>query len=220
MAEADANTVPVSNTVIEFELPNLPGKHSFDCATIPADARLQLLKDRVKGYIANRVNAAEQRAKKDPVEAAWAAYEAANDADPLQSVVAKPTAERPVADLSSALDRAFEALAKGEIRQQSKDGPKARERKDPLVAMVTKIVVGEVYNSRHAADPKYTYPMATKEVGTDGIAYLNAMIETKVAAGVDRTALEKMRDERYIKPAQLALGITTNAKTKDLPSIL
>ena len=210
-----------AGTVISFELPNLPGTHTFDCATIPAEARLDLLKGATRSYIANRVNAAFQRHQKDEDVKAWAAYDEAVKADPLQSAVAMPTTERPAApDLAGALARALEDLTKGEIRRQGKGEPKARVRKDPLVALVTKAVVKDVYESDKATDPKASYLSAQKKVGPDGIAYLNALIEAKVAAGVDRAALEKMREEKYIKPAKLMLGITENKAIKELPSIL
>lgn len=209
-----------ANTVAVFTLPNLEGERSFDCATIPADTRLDLLKNAVRGYIANRVNAAQQRHQKDEAVIAWNAYDEAVKADPLQTAVAKPEGERPgPADLEDAYKRAIDALTTGDIRKQSGE-PKARTRKDPLIATVTEIVVREVFDSKKAADPKYTFLAAKKEVGTDGIAYLNAIIEAKVAQGVDRTALEKMRDTKYINPAKVMLGLTENKATKELPSIL
>lgn len=220
----DTATAPVTadaGTTISFELPNLPGSHTFDCATIPGEARLDLLKGAVRSYIANRVNAAFQRHQKDEDVKSWAAYDEAVKADPLQSAVPMPTTERPAApDLSGALARAIEDLTKGEIRRQGKGEPKARARKDPLVALVTKAVVKDVYESKKASDPKYSYLAAQKEVGPDGVAYLNSLIEAKVAAGVSRTDLEKMREEKYMKPAKLMLGITENKAIKELPSIL
>lgn len=220
-AQAPAVAGETPNTTITFELPNLPGSHSFDCATIPGETRLDLLKGAVRSYIANRVNATFQRHQKQDEVKAWAAYDEAVKADPLQTAVAKPEGERPAApDLAGSLAAALEALTKGEIRKQGTGERKPRERKDPLIAMVTKAVVKDVYESKRAADPKYTYLMAQKEVGPDGVAYLNTIIDQKVAAGVDRTALEKMRETKYMNPARLMLGITENKAIKDLPSIL
>lgn len=210
-----------SSTVIKFELPSLPGEHSFDCATIPAGTRLDFLKTATRNYIANRVNAVVQRHAKDEDVKAWTAYDEACKADPLQSAVAKPTNERPAApDLAAALARAMEDLTKGDVRKQGKGPKKERARKDPLVVFVTKAVVKDVYEASHAADAKFTYPMAVKEVGADGIAYLNTLIEKKAAEGTDRALLEKMRDEKYIKPAKIMLGITENKAIKDLPNLL
>ena len=209
------------SSVLVFELPNIEGKHSFDCAEIPAEIRVELLKTAVRGVIANRVNAAQQRHQKDEDVKAWAAYDEAVKADPLQSTVAKPTNERPAApDLIGTMTKAMDDLRKGELRRQGTGEKKPRERKDPLIAMVTKTVVQELFASKKAEDPKYSFLTAQKEVGSDGIAYLNALVEAKVAEGFDRAAVEKMRDEKYIKPAKLMLGITENKAIKGLPSLL
>lgn len=221
MTDPTAAAAPAAaDPVLAFTLPNLPGNHSFDVSTIPADVRLDLLKGAVRSYVANRVNSTHQRHQKDPAVLAWFSYDEAVKADPLQTAVATPAGERPAdPDLNGALSRAYADLVVGNVRKQS-DEPKARTRKDPLIALVTKAVVRDVFEARKAADPKYSYLSASKEVGTDGIAYLNQMIETKAAAGVDRTALEKMRDNKYVNPAKVMLGITENKSLKDLPSIL
>lgn len=218
---AAAAAQPVANPgVTEFEFPNLTGKRSFDVSTIPADTRLDLLKGSVRGYIANRLNGVHTRYEKDADLIAWKAYDAASTADPLQTAVAKPTVERPAApDYEAAYTAALLALTTGAIRKAGAE-PKARKTKDPLIATVTDIVVREVYASRKAADPKYNFLTAKKEVGSDGIAYLNGLIATKVAEGGVLADLEKMRDTRYINPAKIMLGITTSKATDALPSIL
>lgn len=218
-APADA-PAPASNTVLNFELPNLDGQFSFDMATIPAETRLILLGTATRDYIRNRVNSAFQRHQKDDKVKAWAAYAEANKADPLQTAVPKPEGDEPAAaDLQGALDRALADLVAGNVRRQS-DEPKARVKKDPLVQMVTKAVVREVYESRKATDNQYTYIKAQQEVGADGVAYLNTLIETKVAAGADRAALEKALNTKYINPAKMMLGLTDTKASKELPSIL
>jgi hypothetical protein len=220
MTDTVSDTTPVAAaTAIVFSFAGLPDT-SFDCATIPSDARLDLLKSAAKDYIRNRVNATAQRYAKDESVLAWNAYDEATKADPLQTAVAKPEGERPApADLAGALARALDDLTKGEIRRKSAD-PKPRAKADPLIAMVTKAVARDVYEARKASDPKYSYLLAQKEVGGDGVAYLNRMIDAKVEAGADRAPLEKMREEKYIKPARIMLGLDTNKSVKDLPSIL
>lgn len=217
----DTNAAPApADTVLKFTLPNLDGEHTFDVATIPTPTRLDLLMGATRSYIANRVNSTYQRHQKDAAVLAWAAYDEAVKADPLQTAVPTPTGERPAApDLAGALARAYADLTAGNIRKQS-DTPTPRARKDPLVALVTKAVIRDVFEARKAQDAKYSYLSASKEVGVDGIAYLNAMIETKVAAGVDRGELEKMRDGKYINPAKVMLGINENKAIKGLPSLL
>lgn len=216
----DTNAPEANPNVLVFELPGIEGKNTFDLSTIPADNRLDFLKASVRTYIANRVNAVTQRHAKDPAVVSWFAYDEATKADPLQSAVARPAFERPAApDLRVALARALEDLAKGEIKRKAGE-PKERARKDPLVATVTKAVITDVYNARKATDPKYSYLTAQKDVGTDGIKYLQDLIEAKVAQGQERGPLETMLQEKYIKPAQIMLGLTANKKIEGLPSIL
>lgn len=209
-----------ASPIAEFEFPNLTGKRSFDCTEIPGDTRLDFLKGAVRGYIANRLNGVHTRHEKDEKVIAWNAYDEATKADPLQTVAPKPEGERPAApDYEEAYARAIADLKAGNVRKVGAE-PKPRKTKDPLTAVVTDVVVREVFEARKAADPKYNFLAAKKEVGTDGIAYLNAMIEAKVAGGTDRALLEKMRDEKYVNPAKAMLGITSSKKTSELPSIL
>lgn len=220
MSDTETETTTAPDTVAKFTLPTLEGERSFDCAQIPANVRLDFLKKATRDYINNRVNAVVQRHQKLEAVIAWDRYDAAVKADALQTAVPKPEGERPAApDLEDAFKRACEALVTGDVRKQGAE-PKARQRKDPLIALVTDTVIREVYESKRAADPKYSFLAAKKEVGTDGIEYLNKMIEAKVAEGVDRAALENMRDTRYINPAKLMLGINDNKAIKALPSIL
>lgn len=223
MTDAATNTgapAAPASTVIELDIPGL-SKRSFDAATIPGDARLALLFSGVHRYIANRVNAAVQRHNKDEAVIAWTAYDNAQKADPMQSAVPQPTVERPAApDLEDAYKRAVEALTSGEIRRRGDGSPRARKTVDPLVKLVTQSVVREVYEARKAADATYTYLKAQQEVGADGVAYLNKLIDAKVEAGAVRADLEKMRDVRYINPAKIMLGQTDTKAIKELPSIL
>lgn len=211
---------PVAS-VAEFEFPNLEGKRSYDCALIPADTRLDFLKSAVRNYIANRLNGVHTRYERDEKVIAWKAYDEATKADALQTAVPKPEGDRPAApDYEEAYTRAIADLTAGNVRKVGAE-PKPRKTKDPLVATVTDVVVREVFASRKAADPKYTFLAAKKEVGSDGIAYLNALIDAKVEAGANRADLEKMRDTKYINPAKAMLGITAlGGKASELPSIL
>jgi hypothetical protein len=222
---------------------------SIDLAKIPQDARLELLRSAVRTAVTNRVNVAmvRNRAARAPW-AAWAAYEAAIAADPLQTTVAKPEGDKPTGEAPAALDpiaKANEAIAdllKGELRSTAKKGEgRSRKTADPLVNAVTNVVVRAVYEANKAAGRKvevpaadgkpastrpYGFPDATKEVGGNGIAYLNAQIDAKVAAAPEaeqatlRTQLEKQRDTRYVEPAQVMLGLKQSKASKELPSIL
>lgn len=221
MSEASTPAAAPAASTATFTFPNMDGERSFDCALIPADTRLDFLKQAVRNYIANRLNGVHTRYEKQDAVIAWTAYDEAAKADPLQSAVAKPTVDRPgPPDYDTAYAAAIDALSKGEVRKSGGE-PKARATKDPLIATVTDVVVREVFASRRAADSSYTYLKARAEVGKDGVAYLNAMIATKVAAGADQAALEKMRDTKYINPAKAMLGITSlGGKASELPSIL
>lgn len=220
--QADPGPAPVApSTVLVTTYPNLDGEQSFDVASMPAELRLAFLKDHTRAYIANRINSVNTRHKNDPLVKAWDAYDNATKADPLQTIVAKPDKERPAdPNYAEAYARAVHDLSTGNVRKQS-DGPKAkRAPKDPLVSIVTDAVIREVYEAEHAKDAKFTWIMARAKVGADGVAYLKALIEAKVAAGADRAALEKMLQTRYIGPAQLMLGLNTPKSSQGLPSIL
>lgn len=218
---SEAPTAPVaSSPVAEFEFPNLDGKRSYDCSLIPADTRLDFLKQAVRNYIANRLNGVRTRHEKDAAVIAWTAYNEAAKADPLQTAVAKPEGEQPAApDYEEAYTRAIADLTSGNVRKGGAE-PKVRKTKDPLTATVTDVVVREVFASRKAADPKYSFMSAKKEVGVDGIAYLNALIAAKVEQGGSLADLEKMRDMKYVNPAKAMLGLTASKATDALPSIL
>jgi hypothetical protein len=208
-----------ANTILTAEYPGLEGEKSFDCANIPAPVRLHFLKLGVRNYIANRLNQHNVRHNKNPLVAAWAAYEAATAADPLQSAVPKPEAPAPVLNLTGLYAEAEADLIAGNFRAKGTGEGRKRELKDPLISTVTNIVVQEVYAMRKKADPKFTFFDARKEVGTDGIEYLKAAIDLKVEQGVDRTQLEKMMETKYITPAKLALGLVENKAIQNLPSL-
>jgi hypothetical protein len=193
---------------------------SVDLATIPSDTRLDFLKNAVRDYIANRLNGLSNRFEKDEKVLAWNAYDKATAADPLQSIVAKPEGERPTPpDYKAAFDRAIADLVNGTIRKRG-DEPAQRKVKDPLIATITDAVVRAVYGKERETNPKYSFFEARKAVGTDGLAYLNAIIEEQVAAGGDRAMLEASRDERFVNPAKNLLGMGTNKKLAGKPSLL
>ena len=210
-----------ADPILKFSLPHLDGEHTFDVQSVPAETRLDLLKGAIRAYVANRVNSTYQRHQKDTDVLAWGSYDEATKADPLQTIVSQPTNPRPAApDLAGALAKALADLAAGNTRRMGDGEPKARVRKDPLIALVTQSVVRDVFEARKSQDSKYTFLAAKAEVGSDGIAYLNAQIEAKVALGVDRTALEKMRDQKYVGPAKTMLGLSDTKSIRELPSIL
>lgn len=204
-----------------FTIPGIEGEKQFDCSTMPGEARMHLLRDNVRKYISNAVNSTVQRHAKDEAVIAWAAYDAAQEADAFQTAVAKPEGERPGApDLVAAYDAAIDRLVKGEIRTKGSGEGRTRAPKDPLVAAVTTVVERELFKSKHAEDAKYTFLEAKKEVGGDGIAYLKARVDTLAEAGGDRAALEKMLDEKYVKPAKVMLGLTEGKTISALPQLI
>lgn len=209
---------------------------TLDAAGIPAEARLALLKSQISTVVLNRVNVANVRRNKERAPfLAWAAYKAAVAADPMQTAVAKPEGDEPTGECPAPLDtyaKAEEAIAdllKGELRTAKPKGEgRKREAKDPLIVAITGVVVRALYDAKKdtkisdgkGGERKYSYPDATKEVGGDGLAYINTQIDAKVAAGADRTQLEKARDERYVNPAKIMLGQGLSKKQQELPSIL
>jgi hypothetical protein len=211
-------------------------KVTVDLSAVPGEARLELLKSATRTFVTNRVNVANVRQNK--LLAPWLAYDAAMAADPLQTTVAKPAGDRPAAlDTYAKAQEAIADLLRGEVRQQARKGEgRSRAPRDPLVAAVTPIVTRAVFEANKARGATvavegkparaYTYPDAVKEVGGDGIAYLNRQIDAKVAAApADQQAklradLEKNRDSRYIDPARTMIGAKLTKAQTDLPSIL
>lgn len=248
---APAPAAPDYNASIELpkrDTDTAPIIVSVDCSAIPAEARLAMLKSQAGAIIRNRVNVAEQRNTKARAPfVAWALFNAAQTADPLQTAVQKPEGDPPTGEAPALLDRtakaneAIAALLKGEInvgREKSDTPARSRAPVDPLVKAITGVVTNAVFAAHQAAGTtvpvegkaarKYTYPDAAKEVGRDGLAYLNAQIAAKVEAApeAERAALqaqlEKSRDQRYVMPAKVMIGTQAPAGkgNAELPSIL
>lgn len=223
---------PAANTnALTFALPAEAGDFTVDLARIPAETRLELLKNAVKTAIINRVNVANVRHGKangafeafDKYTAAKAAY----DADPISNANPGDAPEAPKGDRPAAIDlvalatAGAEALYSGELRKKGDGTAKTRTPKDPVDALVTQNVVRELFTKNKATDAKYTYPMAVKEVGASGTAFLKARIDTAVAAGADRAQLEKMLEARYLAPARMMAGVDgLKGKNAELPNIL
>lgn len=216
--EAAPAPAPVTDpNVHTFELEGFVESVSVNLASVPQEIRMHLLKTAVRAYVANRVSTAAAKVKKDNAD--WERYDAACANDPLQSIVPQPTTPRATADYPAIAAAAVQALYEGNIGRRTPGG-KAKELRDPLVTQITKAVIAEVYEKGRAADPKYKYPTAMKEVGSDGLAYLKAKIAEKVAAGADAAALNAFLEQRYIKPARIMLGLDTPGKLKDADGIL
>lgn len=212
MSEDTQNEVQSIENVIIFDIPNTETKMQIDLAQIPAALRMELLQKQVEAYVRNSVNQANVRHNKamEP----WEAYEKAQAVDPMQTAVKKPEGEQPTVDLLQVATDARQRLYENEIRRQGKGGG-TRKTKDPLTDLVTKAVIRELFDNKKEQDNKYKWTDAVKEVGGDGIKYLDTLIEEKVKAGADREALEKFKESRYIQPAKLMLGQRDTATTKD-----
>lgn len=209
------------NTVL-FAIPGAldangqPVSMQIDLATIPANVRLDALKAWVRDYVRNSVNQAGVRRDKDAATVAWTAYEAASASDPLQTAVPKPETAKPVLDLIPVATAARDRLYKGEVRKQGERRETVKT--DPVSKFVTEAVVRELYDNTRKTDTKYKWTDATKAISEagGGIAYLISKIETLVAAGGDRAALEKFMEARYVGPAKMMAGQTENKATKDM----
>lgn len=202
---------------LEFELEAYDGDIKVNVAMIPEAVRMRLLKNATKAYITNRVSTAEAATKK--ANGPFVQYDAAMKNDPLQTLVAMPEGARKVTDFAGTIDAAIKALYSGEIGKRGGE-KKAKVLRDPLITQITRAVVAEVYEKGRALDPQYKYPTAQKEVGQDGLAYLRAKIDAKVAAGADKVALDKYLDTRYIKPARIQLGLDVPKSLADMDGIL
>lgn len=213
-AEPTALVAPVEDpNIYTFAIPGTETSIAIDLTKIPAEVRLDMLKARLKDYIVNNVNQASVKYKKamEPFDA----YAKAQAVDPLQTAVPKPAGEAPaLPDLIAPAAAARDRLYSGEIRKQGEPGA-AKPVRDPLTKAVTDAVVRELFEKRKTAGGKPKWIEVAKEVGQDGIAYLNAQIAEKVAAGADAAVMAKLLDERYMKPAKMLLGMTENKLTKE-----
>lgn len=205
-------------TFMEFEVDGYDKNVELDLAQIPSEVRMRLLRTATRAYITNRISTAVAKTKN--TNGAFDTYDAAVKNDPLQTAVPKPEGERAVTDYGEIIDGAIKALYSGELGKRGTGEGKPKVLRDPLITQITRSVVAEVYEKGRAADPKYRYPTAQKEVGSDGLAYLKAKIEAKVAAGADATALNAYLETRYIKPARIMLGMDAPGKLKDAEGIL
>lgn len=220
-APVDPNAAPAPATdpnTFVFRIPNTETDISIILGDIPPEVRMDLLKKGVRDYITNSVN--QENVRTNKANAPFDAYDEATKADPLQSAVKKPEGERKVAELLKVAADARGRLYSGEIRKQGTGTGAGRERVDPLTAMVTRAVVQEVMDKRKAAGTPIKLMDAQKEVGKDGIKYLDDLIAAKVAQGGDAKALETFKQERYIKPAQMMLGKRSTKATADEFAIL
>lgn len=216
-----------------FALPGDAGDFTIDLAAIPADTRMELLRNAVKTAVVNRVNVANVRhGKKLEPFAAFDAYGkamSAYNADPLSNpkpegdAPTAPTGEHPgTLDLRKLAQEGADALLRGELRRPKSDTPaKSRAPKDPVDALVTQQVVRELFKKNKELDAKYTFPQATKEVGASGIEYLKGRIADAVAKGGNQADLEKMLETRYLAPARVMAGVKPlGGKSAELPNIL
>lgn len=203
-----------SNTFL-FAIPNTDKQMQIDRTAIPAELRLELLDKAIEGYVRNSVNVANVRYNKD--NEAWAAYNAATAADPLQTAVAKPEGDAPteegrVALLIQTAADARTRLYENKVVRRDGSGGGSKTKVDPLTKLVTDAVVRELYEK----EPKggRTFVQINAEVSkVGGVAYLEARIAEKVAAGADEKELRKYLDSRYITPAKLMLGQSTTKAT-------
>ena len=211
---------PADGNTLVFAIPNTEPETQMSVALgdIPAELRMEFLKKAVQQYIVNSTNQVVVRHTKDT--AGWTDYDEATKADPLQTAVAKPEGERPAGPQDKIIEAAKAArdrLYKGEVRRQGTGEKKARKAADPLDALVTRSVVTELFEKNKGTIKGYKYVDATKAVADagGGIAYLDAKIAERVAAGADASALQKFKENRYINPAKLMLGQRDTAGTKD-----
>lgn len=210
-ATAETATAEATANVHKFSIPGTENvEMQVDVDRIPAAVRLDLLHKGIEGYVRNPVNQAI--IKHNKAMEPWKAYETACGVDPAQTAVPKPEGERPVLDLVEVAKAARERLYSGNVKKSGVR--KAKEKVDPLTSMVTTAVVRELFDKKSKTESGYKWTDAVKEVGGDGIKYLNGIIEARVAEGADKAELEKFMESRYIQPAKLMLGQRDTAGTK------
>lgn len=201
----------VATNVHKFEVPGTDNTvMQVEIDKIPPAVRMDLLTGSITGYVRNSVNQAMVRHK--TAMAPWDAYEKACAVDPLQTSVPKPEGALPTVDLIEVAVAARNRLYEGNVRKAGER--KARTAADPLTSMVTQAVIRELFEKKKATEKGYKYTDAVKEVGGNGIKYLDDLIAAKVAAGANADELNKFKESRYIQPAKLMLGQRDTAGTK------
>jgi hypothetical protein len=212
-----------SETLLSFEASGHP--IHIEMTNIPQDVRTGLLKSAIQAYVMNRVSTNQSINKKK--NELFAQYAAANAADPLQTAVPKPEGEPVPFDVVAFANSAINDLFTGNYKKRAAKGEKkVKERKDPLIAAVTRAVTAEVFRNNTAgidrpAIPGYRYPDAIKEVGADGVQYLRNMIALKVKQGANAKELNDYLETKYLKPARIMLGLEAVApRFKDMAGIL
>jgi hypothetical protein len=209
LAATEATETP--SNVHKFEVPGTDNTvMQIEIDKVPPATRMDLLCGALTGYVRNSVNQAMVRHKKamEP----WDAYDKACAADPAQTAVPKPEGEMPTVDLIEVAVAARTRLYEGAMRKAGER--KTRTAADPLTSMVTQAVVRELFEKKKATEKGYKYTDAVKEVGGNGIKYLDDLIAAKVAAGANADELNKFKESRYIQPAKLMLGQRDTAGTK------
>lgn len=211
MTEAAENTETENANIHQFEIPGTDNTAmQVDLTQIPPAVRMDLLKKSVEAYVRNSVNQANVRHNKamEP----WEAYSKACAVDPAQTAVPKPEGEMPTVDLIEVAKAARTRLYEGNVKKTGVR--KTRQTVDPLTKLVTEAIVRELFEKKKDTTKGYKWTDAVKEVGGNGIEYLNNLINTKVEQGANREELEKFMESRYIQPAKLMLGQRDTATTK------
>lgn len=216
-ATAGAEAAVVNENVLMCKILDTGNELAIDLAQVAPVIRLAFLKQAIRDNVRNRLNAVQIRFNK--ANEAWSAYDKAQEADATQTAVTKPEGERPTLDLIEPAKRAREDLYAGTLRGLGEK--KERVTVDPLVKLVTEAVVRDVFaKGKEAGTADWTFFKARGEVGKDGVAYLDARIAEHVANGGDAAALNKMKEDKYMKPARIMLGIDQSKAVKEGPSIL
>lgn len=204
-----------------FKVKGFDGDIQMNTARIPEEVKAKLIQNAIKAYVQNRTSTATTAANKH--NELFDQYDNAQANDPLQTLVPQPEGQRQVVDYADIITKAIKALYDNNMgKRGTGEGKKKAERKDPLISAVTRAVIQEVFEKNYAQDNNYKYPMATKEVGTDGVAYLRAKMEANIASGVaTREQMDYVLESKYLKPARVMLGIDAlTGKGKDAPGIL
>lgn len=208
-----------NDMLLSFKISGYEPDINVDINDIPVPVRLYLIKTQIKSYVANRVTTAASSVK--TANAKFDEYEAAQANNPLQQVVAKPEGERATVDYGAVIGGALKALKENAIGRRGTGERKAKERKDPLIAQITRAVVSEIFQKNSATNKDYKYPHALQEVGADGLAYLRAKAAEKVAAGLATAEqMDYVLETRYIKPARIMLGMDASPKLAAAPGII
>ena len=219
-ADGTVEAAPTSNpNLITFKVPN-HGEVTVDLEKMSGKVRAKLMANAVTTYVKNRVSTMTSAAGK--ANEAWEKYDGAQAFNPEQTFVPKPETARKEVDVSATVQAAIDAMYNDQMGAHVRGESKPKADRDPVLEHITRTVVTELFNKRHAADSTYKY-MSAKELRLALMVWHGCARRPLplVEAGLSDAKSEEVRIQtQYINTARVMLGLdVADKKLEKLPSL-